>query len=71
MHDWSSLAAAAYGFQQHLSCERMAGHCLLPLYHVSGFMQLLRALLTMGSLVFGRLEILIAFAALFVIFSKD
>lgn len=56
IHDWSSLASATYGFQQHLSCQRMAGHCVLPLYHVSGFMQLLRALLTMGSLVFGRLE---------------
>lgn len=56
IHDWSTLAAAAYGFQQHVSCERMAGHCVLPLYHVSGFMQLVRALLTMGSVVFGRLE---------------
>jgi len=56
IHDWSTLAAATYGFQQHLSCERMAGHCVLPLYHVSGFMQLVRALLTMGSVVFGSLE---------------
>lgn len=56
IHDWSTLAAATYGFQQHLSCEKMAGHCVLPLYHVSGFMQLIRALLTMGSVVFGRLE---------------
>lgn len=56
IHDWSTLAAATYGFQQHISCERMAGHCVLPLYHVSGFMQLVRALLTMGSVVFGRIE---------------
>ncbi|EDY81251.1 AMP-binding enzyme, putative [Verrucomicrobiia bacterium DG1235] len=56
IHDWSTLAAATYGFQQHLSCERMAGHCVLPLYHVSGFMQLVRALLTMGSVVFGRID---------------
>lgn len=56
IHDWSTLAAATYGFQQHISCERMAGHCVLPLYHVSGFMQLVRALLTMGSVVFGRLD---------------
>ncbi|MDQ8180208.1 AMP-binding protein [Pelagicoccus sp. SDUM812005] len=56
IHDWSTLAAAAYGFQQHLSCSKMAGHCVLPLYHVSGFMQLVRALLTMGMVVFGRIE---------------
>lgn len=56
IHDWSTLSAAAYGFQQHISCNKMAGHCVLPLYHVSGFMQLVRALLTMGSVVFGRLE---------------
>lgn len=56
IHDWSTLSAAAYGFQQHISCSKMAGHCVLPLYHVSGFMQLVRALLTMGSVVFGRLE---------------
>ena len=56
IHDWSTLSAAAYGFQQHVSCSKMAGHCVLPLYHVSGFMQLVRALLTMGSVVFGRLE---------------
>ncbi len=55
IHDWSTLSAASYGFQQHLSCNKMAGHCVLPLYHVSGFMQLVRALLTMGSVVFGRL----------------
>lgn len=56
IHNWSTLAAAAYGFQQHLSCTRTAGHCVLPLYHVSGFMQLIRALLSMGSLAFGRTE---------------
>lgn len=56
IHDWSTLAAAAYGFQQHMSCKRMAGHCVLPLYHVSGFMQLIRALLTMGSVVFGKTD---------------
>nr|WP_281384231.1 AMP-binding protein [Pelagicoccus albus] len=56
IHDWSTLAAATYGFQQHMNCSHMAAHCVLPLYHVSGFMQLVRALLTMGSVVFGRLE---------------
>ncbi|MDQ8203259.1 AMP-binding protein [Pelagicoccus sp. SDUM812003] len=56
IHDWSSLAAATYGFQQHMNCAGMAAHCVLPLYHVSGFMQLVRALLTVGKIAFGRLE---------------
>lgn len=55
-HDWSTLAAASYGFQQHFSCDTVTAHCLLPLYHVSGLMQLVRALLTNGSVVFGRLQ---------------
>ena len=56
IHDWSTLAASSYGFAQHLSCESVASHCVLPLYHVSGFMQLTRSLLTMGTIVFGSLE---------------
>ncbi len=56
IHDWSTLAAATYGLQQHLEVDRIVSHCLLPLYHVSGFMQLVRALLTMGRVVFGKLD---------------
>lgn len=56
IHRWSSLAASAYGFQQFFDSARVASHCVLPLYHVSGFMQLVRALLSMGCIVFGTLD---------------
>ncbi len=55
-HDWSTLAASAYGFAQYFGCDTVSSHCLLPLHHVSGFMQLVRSLLTMGSIVFGDLD---------------
>lgn len=55
-HDWSTLAASAYGFQQYLEANRIASHCVLPLYHVSGFMQLIRSLLSVGTIVFGNVE---------------
>ncbi len=56
IHDWSTLSAAAYGLQMHFECERISSFCALPLYHVSGFMQIVRSILTMGSVFFGKLE---------------
>ena len=56
IHDWRTLSSAVGGLQTHIHCERISSHCLLPLYHVSGFMQLMRSLLTSGSLVFGSLD---------------
>jgi o-succinylbenzoate---CoA ligase len=56
MHRWSSLASAAYGFQSFFEADRISSFCVLPLYHVSGFMQLIRSLLTMGKLVFGTVD---------------
>src|SRR5690606_341791 len=56
IHRWSTIAASAYGFQQFFGCSRVASHCALPLYHVSGFMQLARALLSMGGVAFGNLD---------------
>jgi len=53
VHDWKTLAAAAYGLQFHMACNSMSSHCMLPLYHVSGFMQIVRSLLTVGTVVFG------------------
>ncbi|MGG6296166.1 2-succinylbenzoate--CoA ligase [Leptolyngbya sp. AN02str] len=50
MHTWDTLAASVWGFRQHFGCDRVHACCVLPLYHVSGFMQLLRSLLTGGSL---------------------
>ena len=56
IHDWSTLTAATLGFQQFVNCDKAACHCVLPLYHVSGFMQLIRALLTGGAIVYGRVD---------------
>jgi O-succinylbenzoic acid--CoA ligase len=56
MHRWSTLAASAYGFQAFFNANYVSSFCVLPLYHVSGFMQLIRSLLTMGKVVFGSLD---------------
>lgn len=56
IHDWASLAAAVDGLRERFDGEALHGHCVLPLYHVSGFMQLVRAVLTGGTIVFGRLD---------------
>ena len=56
MHRWSTLAASAYGFQAFFNVNHVSSFCVLPLYHVSGFMQLIRSLLTMGKVVFGSLD---------------
>ena len=56
MHRWSTLAASAYGFQAFFNVNHVSSFCVLPLYHVSGFMQLIRSLLTMGKVVFGSVD---------------
>tara|TARA_B110000037_G_scaffold213240_1_gene267433 strand:+ start:495 stop:1898 length:1404 start_codon:yes stop_codon:yes gene_type:complete len=56
MHRWSTLAASAYGFQAFFNVNHVSSFCVLPLYHVSGFMQLIRSLLTMGKIVFGSVD---------------
>lgn len=50
IHTWQTLTAAVMGFQQYFECARVNSCCVLPLYHVSGLMQLMRSLLTHGKL---------------------
>jgi O-succinylbenzoic acid--CoA ligase len=50
IHTWQTLAASVDGFQQHFGCDRIQTCCVLPLYHVSGLMQVIRVLLTDGTL---------------------
>ncbi|MBP0021369.1 MAG: 2-succinylbenzoate--CoA ligase [Cyanobacteria bacterium SBLK] len=50
MHDWRSLSASVYGFQQYFEQKAIDSFCILPLYHVSGLMQFLRSLLTGGKI---------------------
>lgn len=56
IHSWDTLRAAVDGFCEHMGCEQVRSQCVLPLYHVSGFMQLVRAFLTKGEVAYGRLD---------------
>ncbi|MEL6494808.1 MAG: 2-succinylbenzoate--CoA ligase [Cyanobacteria bacterium J06623_7] len=53
VHTWSTLSASVSGFAQFFQCETINSVCTLPLYHVSGLMQLMRSLLTRGNLILG------------------
>jgi o-succinylbenzoate---CoA ligase len=50
-HTWQTLSASVWGFQEFYELERINSICALPLYHVSGLMQLCRSLLTDGELL--------------------
>ncbi|HEY9644347.1 MAG TPA: 2-succinylbenzoate--CoA ligase, partial [Coleofasciculaceae cyanobacterium] len=50
IHTWETLTASVLGFQQYFGVDRVNSCCTLPLYHVSGLMQLMRSLLTGGKL---------------------
>jgi o-succinylbenzoate---CoA ligase len=50
MHTWETLSASVWGFQEFYGVGEINAVCTLPLYHVSGLMQLLRSLLTNGKL---------------------
>jgi o-succinylbenzoate---CoA ligase len=49
-HSWETLGTAVWGFQDFYEVENINTICTLPLYHVSGLMQLCRSLLTGGKL---------------------
>ena len=51
IHSWSTLTASVAGFKEFFDCQTINSWCTLPLYHVSGLMQLMRSLLTGGNLV--------------------
>jgi o-succinylbenzoate---CoA ligase len=50
MHTWETLSASVWGFQAFYQVKKINSVCVLPLYHVSGLMQLIRSLLTDGKL---------------------
>lgn len=50
IHNWSTLTASVEGFCQYFQIQTINSCCLLPLYHVSGLMQLMRSFLTKGKL---------------------
>jgi O-succinylbenzoic acid--CoA ligase len=51
MHTWQTLTASVQGFQKYFGINQINSCCVLPLYHVSGFMQFMRAFLTDGQLL--------------------
>ncbi len=51
IHTWETLTASGWGFQEFYGVEHINGVCTLPLYHVSGLMQLVRSILTDGKLL--------------------
>lgn len=51
IHTWSTLSASAGGFQSFYQVDQINSICTLPLYHVSGLMQLVRSILTDGKLL--------------------
>ncbi|WP_017305894.1 2-succinylbenzoate--CoA ligase [Spirulina subsalsa] len=50
IHTWETLTHAVEGFYHYFNQQPVCSLCLLPLYHVSGLMQGIRAFLTQGKL---------------------
>ncbi|MGQ9869886.1 2-succinylbenzoate--CoA ligase [Leptodesmis sp.] len=50
IHTWDTLMASVRGFQQHFEVEQVNCCCVLPMYHVSGLMQIMRSLTSSGQL---------------------
>ncbi|MEG4799817.1 2-succinylbenzoate--CoA ligase [Microcoleus sp. ARI1-B5] len=51
IHTWETLTASVQGFKQYFNVDKINSFCVLPLYHVSGFMQFMRSFATGGKLV--------------------
>lgn len=56
IHTWESLSASAKATARFLGKAVVNSLCLLPLYHVSGLMQVIRAAITNGEVLFDALE---------------
>lgn len=56
IHDSNTLLASAKAFLSFFGVDRVSSLCVLPLYHVSGFMQLIRAVASKGEVVFGSVS---------------
>jgi o-succinylbenzoate---CoA ligase len=50
VHTWETLMASVRGFTEYFQINQVNSVCLLPLYHVSGLMQFMRAFSTGGKL---------------------
>ncbi|MEC4888264.1 MAG: 2-succinylbenzoate--CoA ligase, partial [Scytonema sp. PMC 1070.18] len=50
MHTWKTLTASVQGFTKYFQQNQVNSFCVLPLYHVSGLMQLMRSFTTGGQI---------------------
>ena len=53
-HTWATMAAAVQGLQEILGKEPISSWCCLPVWHVGGWMQVVRAVETGGNVLFGH-----------------
>ena len=60
VHTWDTLRVAAEGFWSNFGREPLNFCCMLPLYHVSGLMQVMRTLISGGDLSFHSYTSLLA-----------
>lgn len=56
IHTWETLTASAMGFYQYFDNLPINSYCCLPLYHVSGLMQLIRSFITKGKLIINSFQ---------------
>ena len=52
-HTWGTMSAAVTGLQGVLGNEPIYSWCCLPIWHIAGWMQVVRAIQTNGDVVFG------------------
>ncbi len=52
VHSWETLSAASENFKSFFQIDQINSCCVLPLYHVSGLMQLVRSITTDGNIIF-------------------
>ena len=50
IHTWSTLITSVTGFCNYFKIKKVNSFCVLPLYHVSGLMQVMRSFITQGNL---------------------
>jgi O-succinylbenzoic acid--CoA ligase len=56
IHTWETLTASAMGFHQYFDNVPINSYCCLPLYHVSGLMQVIRSFICQGKLVINSFQ---------------
>ncbi len=60
IHTWETLIASVQGFTEYFQVSQVNSVCLLPMYHVSGLMQFIRAFTTGGKLAIWNFKLLVS-----------